>query len=48
MPPHRRLFAQNGYSVALIARGGDSINKLTEEIKAAGGQVKSLLYPLLP
>ncbi|EAU83574.2 short-chain dehydrogenase/reductase SDR [Coprinopsis cinerea okayama7 len=33
-----RLFAQKGYNVALIARGADSVNKLSEEINAAGGK----------
>ncbi|KAF5320165.1 hypothetical protein D9611_010381 [Ephemerocybe angulata] len=33
-----RLFAKNGYHVALIARGADSLNKVSEEINAAGGQ----------
>ncbi|TFK22517.1 short-chain dehydrogenase/reductase SDR [Coprinopsis marcescibilis] len=32
-----RLFSQKGYSVALIARGADSVNKLTGEINAEGG-----------
>jgi len=33
-----RLFAKNGYNVALIARGSASVTKLSEEITAAGGQ----------
>jgi NAD(P)-dependent dehydrogenase (short-subunit alcohol dehydrogenase family) len=32
-----RLFAKNGYSVALIARGADIVNKLAEEINGEGG-----------
>jgi len=32
-----RLFAKNGYSVALIARGSDHVNKLAEEINGSGG-----------
>ncbi|KAF8310390.1 NAD(P)-binding protein [Clavulina sp. PMI_390] len=32
-----RKFAANGYKVALIARGADSLNKLSAEIKSAGG-----------
>ncbi|RXW19136.1 hypothetical protein EST38_g6717 [Candolleomyces aberdarensis] len=33
-----RLFAKNGYSVALIARGADSLTKISDEINSAGGQ----------
>ncbi|PPQ90338.1 hypothetical protein CVT25_007740 [Psilocybe cyanescens] len=36
-----RLFAKNGYSVALIARGADSVNKLTQEINSSGGHAES-------
>jgi NADP-dependent 3-hydroxy acid dehydrogenase YdfG len=32
-----RLFAKQGYSVALIARGADSLKKVADEIVAAGG-----------
>lgn len=32
------MFAKNGYTVALIARGADSLNKISDEINAAGGQ----------
>ncbi|TEB19917.1 short-chain dehydrogenase/reductase SDR [Coprinellus micaceus] len=32
-----RLFAKNGYTVALIARGADSLSKISDEINAAGG-----------
>lgn len=33
-----RLFAQKGYTVALIARGSDSVHKIAEEITSAGGK----------
>ncbi|TEB23515.1 short-chain dehydrogenase/reductase SDR [Coprinellus micaceus] len=33
-----RLFAKNGYAVALIARGADSLTKISDEINAEGGQ----------
>ncbi|TCD63712.1 hypothetical protein EIP91_005083 [Steccherinum ochraceum] len=33
-----RLFAKEGYSVALIARNPDQVNKLADEINKAGGQ----------
>lgn len=32
-----RLFGKNGYSVALIARGADSLRKIADEINSAGG-----------
>ncbi|KDR71634.1 hypothetical protein GALMADRAFT_794817 [Galerina marginata CBS 339.88] len=32
-----RLFAKKGYTVALIARGTDGVNKLAEEINTSGG-----------
>ncbi|TFK98104.1 short-chain dehydrogenase/reductase SDR [Pterulicium gracile] len=32
-----RLFAKNGYSVALIARGADSLKKITDEINSSEG-----------
>jgi NAD(P)-dependent dehydrogenase (short-subunit alcohol dehydrogenase family) len=32
------LFAKNGYTVALIARGADSLSKISDEINAARGQ----------
>ncbi|KAF8962920.1 hypothetical protein BDZ97DRAFT_1823452 [Flammula alnicola] len=34
-----RLFAKNGYSVALIARGAASVDKVTQEINSSGGHV---------
>ncbi|KAF8196957.1 hypothetical protein BJ912DRAFT_1039899 [Pholiota molesta] len=34
-----RLFAKQGYSVALVARGAASVDKLAAEINSAGGQV---------
>ena len=37
-PTRSRLFAKNGYSVALIARGADSLTKISDEINASGGQ----------
>ncbi|EGN97567.1 hypothetical protein SERLA73DRAFT_75232 [Serpula lacrymans var. lacrymans S7.3] len=33
-----RLFAKQGYRVALISRGVDSLNKLASEINTAGGE----------
>ncbi|KJA16785.1 hypothetical protein HYPSUDRAFT_47055 [Hypholoma sublateritium FD-334 SS-4] len=32
-----RLFANSGYSVALIARGADTVDKIAEEINKSGG-----------
>ncbi|KAJ3516234.1 hypothetical protein NLJ89_g1258 [Agrocybe chaxingu] len=40
-----RLFAKNGYSVALIARGGDFVNKLATEINSSGGQAAPFTVP---
>ncbi|KAF8151511.1 hypothetical protein B0H34DRAFT_132035 [Crassisporium funariophilum] len=40
-----RLFAKNGYNVALIARGGDSVNKLENEINSLGGE-KAASFPV--
>lgn len=39
-----RLFAKQGYKVALIARGGDSLNKLAEDINSNGGEVIFSIY----
>ncbi|KAJ7589926.1 hypothetical protein C8J56DRAFT_936501 [Mycena floridula] len=36
-----RLFAKNGYSVALIARGAGELTKLSDEINASGGTAAS-------
>jgi len=36
-----RVFAKNGYSVAILARGADSLHKLEDEIKQSGGDVKA-------
>ncbi|KAF9530714.1 short-chain dehydrogenase/reductase SDR [Crepidotus variabilis] len=36
-----RLFAKNGYEVALIARGGNTLESLAKEINSNGGQAKS-------
>jgi len=38
----RRLFSKAGYSVALIARGADSVTQLAEELNATGGDVCTL------
>ncbi|CAA7262031.1 unnamed protein product [Cyclocybe aegerita] len=40
-----RLFAKNGYSVALIARGGDFVNNLATEINSSGGQAAPFTVP---
>jgi NADP-dependent 3-hydroxy acid dehydrogenase YdfG len=34
-----RLFAKAGYSVALLARGADSVNALAKEITESGAEV---------
>ena len=34
-----RLFAKQGYRVALVARGADSLNRLAGEITNEGGEV---------
>lgn len=36
---YSRIFAKAGYSVALIARGTDSVNALAKEISESGGEV---------
>ncbi|KAF8057472.1 hypothetical protein FPV67DRAFT_564241 [Lyophyllum atratum] len=33
-----RLFSKAGYSVALVARGTETVNKLAEELNSAGGE----------
>jgi len=33
-----RLFSKAGYSVALVARGVETVNKLAEELNSAGGE----------
>ena len=38
-PVYSRLFAKSGYSVALLARGADSVNALAKEITESGGEV---------
>jgi len=40
-----RLFAKNGYSVALIGRGANAANTLAEEINHSGGQAASFAIP---
>ena len=37
----RRLFAKQGYRVALIARNADHLKKTADEINAVGGEVHS-------
>jgi NADP-dependent 3-hydroxy acid dehydrogenase YdfG len=44
---HRRAFSKAGYSVALIARGQNSLNALSEEIKSNGGDVGTLRVDLV-
>ena len=39
---NRRLFARNGYSVALLARGANYVNKIADEINSSGGHVSYL------
>ncbi|KAJ7740093.1 hypothetical protein B0H16DRAFT_1676389 [Mycena metata] len=41
-----RLFAKEGYAVALISRGSESLNALASSIKESGGQVR--YRPLRP
>ncbi|CAK5278209.1 unnamed protein product [Mycena citricolor] len=36
-----RLFASEGYTVALISRGADSLNALVQSIKSSGGQASA-------
>ena len=40
----RRLFAKNGYSVALVARGAANVEKIADEINKSGGDVSSPSY----
>ncbi|KII84852.1 hypothetical protein PLICRDRAFT_45669 [Plicaturopsis crispa FD-325 SS-3] len=40
-----RVFSKAGYSVALIARGADSLNSLAAEIKASGGDAAPFAIP---
>ena len=42
----RRLFAKEGYSVALIARGANEVQSLADEINASGGTVRHLSFDL--
>ena len=36
---NRRLFAKHGYSIALLARGANEVNKIADEINGSGGHV---------
>ncbi|KAF5376457.1 hypothetical protein D9615_008605 [Tricholomella constricta] len=36
-----RLFSQAGYSVALVARGAETVNKLAQELNSNGGEASS-------
>ena len=38
---YSRLFAKQGYRVALIARNADHLKKTADEINAAGGEVRT-------
>ena len=38
----RRLFAKSGYSIALIARGAEIVDRLATEINTQGGHVNHL------
>jgi len=40
-----RLFAKNGYNVALVARGKEIVNKVAEEINSSGGEATSFATP---
>ncbi|KAF8962919.1 hypothetical protein BDZ97DRAFT_1823439 [Flammula alnicola] len=40
-----RLFAKNGYSVALVARGANTVNSLAQEIKSEGGHAATFALP---
>src|SRR5260221_8618473 len=49
---NRRLFAKNGFNVALVARGNEGVNKLAGEINSSGGgevriQIISLAYVVI-
>jgi NADP-dependent 3-hydroxy acid dehydrogenase YdfG len=39
----RRTFSKAGYSVALIARGEDTIKQFADELNASGGDVCTFL-----
>ncbi|KAF8884666.1 hypothetical protein BD779DRAFT_1442958, partial [Infundibulicybe gibba] len=41
-----RLFSKEGYSVALIARGQDSLKSLAEEITKSGGNASAVAFPV--
>jgi len=40
-----RLFAKNGYSVALLARGANHVNKIADEINSSGGHAAPFPVP---
>jgi len=40
-----RLFAKNGYSVALLARGANEVNKIADEINTSGGHAAPFPLP---
>ena len=40
----RRVFAQAGYSVAVIARNADHVKKTVDDVKAAGGDVRAARF----
>lgn len=42
-----RIFAKAGYSVALLARGADSVNALAKEISESGAEVLNLSFQFL-
>jgi len=41
---NRRLFAKNGFNVALVARGNEIVNKLAGEINSSGGEVRIISH----
>ena len=40
----RRLFAKNGYAVAVLARNAEPLKALSESIKAEGGEVGYFIF----
>lgn len=45
---YSRLFAKSGYSVALLARGADSVNALAKEITESGAEVLDFSFQFIP